>query len=125
MVDDIHRKRNIQQIAGLAGMKKQLLELVKKNELPVSCEHLINLALLEKQQKRDREGLKLDSLESYFTAQDHVNELHKIIKRFNMDPNLMDKERDYVEKEVMKQFVTNADNPYFDFKQSGGVSRTL
>jgi hypothetical protein len=70
-------------------MRKQIYELVKKNSLPVDCEHLINLALIDKQTARDRKGLNLDTIDAYFTQKDHIAELKKILKRFNMNPDLL------------------------------------
>ena len=113
---------------GIPGLKPDLKKWVKKNDLPVNYNYLLNIARID-QIKYDEQAemrQERDELSSHNAIakreKEHAEMLQRLCKRFGVEQDSTGKMSDTM---LFKQLLLQDSKSFFTFKYSSSVERTL
>lgn len=107
-------------------MKETFMNMVKKNEMPVSQEYMINLALLDmKEAEEKKEWFEQFDKSSIETTEERIHKMKRICAKYNLPMDLFEKHREASAKDAFDSFMTSTGTPYYYYKAYGGIDSTL
>ena len=107
-------------------MKETFMNMVKNNTMPVSQEHMINLALLDIKEAEEKAKYFMSFDKSAIeTTEERIHKLKRICKKYQLPTDLFDKHREVDPRDAFDSFMTSTGQPYYNYKAHGCIDSTL